>query len=268
MDQFKTIFDGVYVYGIAIAISVPRILALFAILPIMSRIGLPVFLQTVIAVAISLPIVIPLVPHLSVDHPLSPFAVGILCLKEAFVGLLLGIVIGVPFFAIEVAGNVVDFVRQAPDAEVQDPQGTTDASITGTLFSIFATLYFLSMGGIGIIADILYRSYDIWPALSNWPSPGVNATSKALAILDQILRSAIVLGAPLIIFILLAFIILIIVVRFTPQINVFDLSMSFRNVAFLIAIQIYALYIISYFSLQTSHIGPTLDVLKGFFNEQ
>lgn len=265
MDELKYPFDAVYLYLTALAISIPRTLGLFFVLPIMTRLGLPRFLQLAFAIVICIPLATPLAAQIRPLEPLSPVFAAMICLKEAFIGLLLGLIMGLPFWAMEVAGNIVDFVRQAPDAAVQDPQGTTETSITGNLFSIFATLYFISAGGITIMIDVIYKSYEIWPALHELPGFNEKGAAGLLELLDSLLRASLLIAGPLLIFILIAFLMLTIIARFASQINVFDLSMSFRNIAFLIAIQVYSIYIISYFILQSSYINKTIDVVKGFF---
>jgi type III secretion protein T len=167
----------------------------------------------------------------------------------------------------EVAGNIADFIRQAPDALVQDPQSQSESTITGTLFSIFATLYFIAMGGLSVIVDIIYKSYELWPALSGWPTINQNAPAIVLEFLDRIFHAGFIIAGPLLIFTLTAFLIVAILSRFTPQMNFFDLSLSSRNIAFVVAIQIYTIYIVSYFNSQSAHLKETLDIVKGILNE-
>jgi type III secretion protein T len=88
-----------------------------------------------------------------------------------------------------------------------------------------------------------------------------------MATLDKLLRTALVLAAPILLIVVLSFFILIIIARFIPQINVFDLSMSFRNIAFFIALQIYAIYVVEYLMPEIAGTKSAVEVLKGFFHE-
>jgi type III secretion protein T len=260
--------EVIYSYLTALAIAIPRTFALFSILPIMTRLGLPRILQFIIITALCLPIVAPLSAEIRSAPAASALSVAALCFKEAFVGLLIGLAIGVPFWIIEVAGNIADFIRQAPDALVQDPQNQTESTITGTLFSIFATLYFIAMGGLTVIVEIIYKSYELWPALGAWPVINENAPAIVLLFLDRIFHAGFIIAGPLVIVTLTTFVIVAIISRFTPQMNFFDLSLSSRNIAFVIAMQVYTIYIISYFNSQSEHLRDTLDIVKGILHEQ
>lgn len=266
MDDLTTVANSVYSALLALAVTIPRPLAMFTILPIMTRLGLPQLMQLAIIIVICLPIVTPLTTQIQPQLPLSAGYIGMLCAKEAFIGLVMGLVVGIPFWAMEMAGNIVDFVREAPDAEVQDPQGTTEASITGNLFSIFITLYFIALGGLTMLVDIIYSSYEVWPVLSEWPAFNDKGALKIFELADTLMRTALLIAGPLIIFMLIAFLLLMIISRFVPQTNVFDLSMSFRNIAFLLAIQVYVIYIATYVSLQSDYIKGILDKVKGMLS--
>jgi type III secretion protein T len=268
MNDAALSVDIIYSYLTALAIATPRPFALFSILPIMTRIGLPRILQFTIITALSIPIVAPLSSEIRASSSASAIFLAAMCFKEAFLGLLIGLVMGIPFWIMEVAGNIADFIRQAPDALVQDPQSQTEATITGTLFSIFATLYFIAMGGLTVLVEVIYKSYELWPVLSAWPAANANAPTIVLEFLDRIFHASLVLAGPLLIFTLSAFVIMALVSRFTPQMNFFDLSLSSRNIAFVIAIQIYTIYIISYFNNQSSYLKSTLDIVKSMFHEQ
>jgi type III secretion protein T len=267
MDDPLYSVDVIYSYLTALAIALPRTFTLFSVLPLMTRLGLPRVLQFVIITALCLPIVAPLSAQIRTSPPSTAFFVAAHCFKEALIGMVIGLAIGVPFWIMEVAGNFADFIRQAPDALVQDPQNTTQSTITGTLFSIFASLYFIAMGGLNIIIDIIYKSYELWPALSGWPAINKNAAGFVLEFLDRIFHAGLVVAGPLLIVTITAFLSIAIISRFTPQMNFFDLSLSSRNIAFLVAIQIYAVYLISYFASQSEHIKETLDIVKGILDE-
>ncbi|MDZ4791466.1 MAG: type III secretion system export apparatus subunit SctT [Hyphomicrobiales bacterium] len=265
MEQLKPFVDIVFLYLTALALALPRPLAILSILPVMTRLGLPQFLRTVVSIAISVPIVLSLVSDPAAREPVSSVSVFFICLKEVVLGILIGLVISVPFWVAEAAGNILDLLRQAPDAQMQDPQGTTESSITGTLLSLFIILYFVVMDGLTVIVGLVYSSYDIWPVMQMLPPFDAAAGFKLIALLDTVLKSAFLLAAPLIIFILIAFFILMMIARFAPQTNVFDLSMSFSNVAFFVMLQIYTMYVLDYLPNTLEPIKSTLSTVQEFF---
>jgi type III secretion protein T len=267
MSDINTLNNALYLYLVALAVAIPRSYAMFSFLPIMTRLGLPELLRTAITIAIALPILGPLSKEIAGAGPVSAYYLTFICVKEALIGTILGIVMGLPFWALETAGNILDFVRQAPDAQLQDPQGTTEATITGTLLSIFVVFVFISVGGLRILADIIYTSYKAWPILTMLPEIKSDVIIKFAALLDKLLGAALVLAAPILIVIVLAFLILIFIARFVQQINVFDMSMSFRNTAFFLMIPIYLIYVIDYIMPEIGTTKSVVDAVRVFLNE-
>ncbi len=266
-DDAQHLLDLAYLTMIALAVSTMRGFGAFFILPFASRLGLTRTLRSIVVLVISLP----LVPKLASDFRSMPtFSevwLAAICLKEAFIGALIGFMMGIPFWMLEMAGNVVDFVRQAPDAQLQDPQGTETSSISGTLLAIVAVLFFLASGGMMIFLGALYSSYDLWPPLSFLPPFEIDSAVKLLRLMDDLMRGTIVTGAPLLIVMLVALLVLVILARFVPQINVFDQSMAFRNVAFVIVIQIYAYFLLEHIELEMRGIKGVIPLMKSFFHE-
>lgn len=259
-------FELIYTYLVAIAMSITRPAAMFSVLPIITRLGLPNFIQYTIAMVLSVNTVGVLVDNPAAIQSMSPMIVAFIALKETFIGLALGIVVGAPFWAIEMAGNILDFIREAPDASMQDPQGATEASMTGTLFAIFATLMFLAAGGLTTISGLLYSSYAIWPTNNAFPAFDAEAPLRILALLDWMLRTSLLVAAPLLLLIIISFVVLMVIAKFVPQLNVFDMSMVFRNVTYFTMFQIYTVYIITYFWAQISTTNLSIGYLERLLN--
>ena len=259
-------FEFVYTFLVAIALAMGRPMALFSVLPIVTRLGLPDLIKYALALALSINIIGPLVENPAELQTMSPLLLVFIVLKETLIGLALGIVIGAPFWAIEMAGNILDFIRQAPDATIQDPQGSTESSITGTLLSIFAVLLFLSAGGLTTVVGLLYSSYDIWPVKTAFPEVTSDASVRMLDLLDWMFRSAMLIASPLLLLLIISFVILMIITKFIPQLNVFDMSMAFRNITFFAMIQVYSLYIVGYFAKDFSVVKSSLVYLEKILN--
>ncbi|KAI95310.1 hypothetical protein T281_06195 [Rhodomicrobium udaipurense JA643] len=261
-----TLSDIAHVYLFAFALSLPRAYAMFSFVPITTRLGLPELLRATTVLAIMLPVIEPFAEEIRKVPEMTAFTLAALCIKEAVIGIMLGLVLGLPFWALEVAGNILDFVRQAPDAQLQDPQGTTESSITGTLLSIFVIFVFLAYGGFGILTDVVYTSFGAWPMLELAPALATDAVLKFGPLLDKLFRMALVLAAPVLAMILLAFLILIMIARFVPQINVFDLSMSARNIAFFIALPIYLVFVLDYLMPELAATKTVVETVRAFLH--
>jgi type III secretion protein T len=267
MNEISALTQTINLYLMALALAIPRGYAMFSLMPVTTRLGLPELLRAALAIAITIPILDPLAAELKKLESFSELFIVFLCLKEAFLGLVLGVVLGFPFWVLEISGNMLDFVRQAPDAQLQDPQGTTESSITGTLLVVFIVFIFIVTGGLRIISDVIYTSYEAWPILKVLPELKLEELPKFLALFDKMMRSAFVLAAPLLLIVVLAFLILIMTARFVPQINVFDLSMSFRNVAFFAVLPIYLIYVVDYAMPELGATRTVVEAVRGFMHE-
>jgi type III secretion protein T len=101
---------------------------------------------------------------------------------------------------------------------------------------VASTLFFVG-GAVFVLLAALYMSYGIWPVFT----PGLSMTGEApLVILgsaDDMLRTTVIISAPVIMVMFLATLGLGLVNRTAPQLNVFFLSMPVKSalgIAFLI----------------------------------
>lgn len=264
MDELQKIFPELALYLHALALSLPRTLAIFQVFPPFTRLALPQSLKVPVVIAISVPILIQIKAQLH-GIPLSPLNIVFLSAKEALIGALIAIVASVPFWIAEMSGEFIDFIRQAPEAEIQNPDNSQQG-ILASIFAVFFAIYFVSINGFAILIGTIYASYEIWPALSSIPFPDGLKSDKMLLMLDFMMRSALLLAAPIVIFVLLGYLITIIVSKILPQMNVSSMSMAVKNIAFLIAIQIYGLYFISDYTSIIAYVKTALPTVKALLN--
>ena len=235
---------------------------MFFILPLITRLGLPETLSASVVFALSIPNVQSHMNDAGLIQGSSNFLLAVLIMKEVFIGLLLGLFAGAPFWAMEMAGNILDFERQAPNADVQDPNGTTESSVTGTLLVLFAVVYAVAAGALQIIADLLYESYRLWPLVEFYPKLNPSAGVEIWRMLHSVMKIAFLLAAPLMLPMFLAIFALLITTRVAPQLNAFDLSLPVRNIAFFALLPFYAAFLTEYFSDKVPKSINVLETLK------
>ena len=240
----------------AMALASARMLGLLLILPLSTRLGLTGLLRG--GVALALPVAPALLGPL-LAAPASGVRLLLLGTKEAFVGLVLGIVFAVPFWAAEAAGELVDQQRGSRGAVLPDPSQDAQTGITGTLLVLtLITIFFLN-DGMRMLVDAVYDSYRVWPALEAAPrlaglamaAGGAgggtgNAALLMLRIFDRVLASGFLLASPLLGAMILVELALALVSRFAPQLNVFDLAMSLKGLVYVVGLPLYAVFLIGY----------------------
>ena len=154
---------------------------------------------------------------------------GLVAAKEALLGALIGFFAAIPFWVAENVGNFIDNQRGATMGEVYSPLNGSQVSTTGIFFTqIVSTLFFVG-GAVFIFLGALYKSYLLWPVFGDWGALAPGAGGVALGALDGMLRTTVVISAPVIILMFLATLGLGLVNRTAPQLNVFFLSMPVKS---------------------------------------
>ena len=160
---------------------------------------------------------------------------ALLAFKEALIGFLMGFFAAIPFWIAENVGNFIDNQRGATMGEVYSPLSGAQVSTTGIFFTqIVSTIFFVG-GAVFVFLGALYASYSIWPVFpadaagEPLPSFAPDAPVRVLGSLDGMLRTTVVIAAPVIIVMFLATLGLGLVNRTAPQLNVFFLSMPVKS---------------------------------------
>ncbi|WP_088343554.1 MULTISPECIES: type III secretion system export apparatus subunit SctT [Rhodomicrobium] len=235
----------VEIYLIASGMALSRMIGMVSVMPAFTRIGLTGILRTGVALVLSLPM-IPLFVDLMLAQNMPFGQVAAILFKEVMVGILIGIVLGIPIWAAEAAGEILDLQRGATFAEIVDPLSTTTNNITGTFFAIVIVAIYFASGGLGLTLRTVYESYAVWPLLEFMPIFSAQASELLLQLLDQIFGMGLLLVSPMVIAFLLADISLALVARAAPQLNIFILSLTVKNLTFVILLVLYGSFLLTY----------------------
>jgi len=175
-----------------------------------------------IAVAMTLGLTVVLIPLMSDNAlPQNASLVGLifLCLKEVFVGILIGLVFTIIFLGIRLAGSVVGYQIGFAMVNVVDPNSPTPVSILGEFWYLLATLIFLVINGHHIVIGSLVDSFRLIPLGVATPAGEVGEWFMKYSSFVFIL--AIKFAAPVIITIFLTEASMGILARTMPQMNIF-----------------------------------------------
>ena len=185
--------------------------------------------------------------------------------KEAFIGFLIGFFASIPFWVAENVGNFIDNQRGATMGEVYSPLSGAQVSTTGIFFTQIVSTIFFSSGAIFLFLGALYKSYGVWPVFSEGVSFASNAPLQMLGALDGMLKTTVVISAPVIIVMFLATIGLGLVNRTAPQLNVFFLSMPVKSALGIAMLIIYLPFIMDMlmYTNDAAILGPVQKLLGG-----
>ena len=151
-----------------------------------------------------------------------PLPFFLLTLSEVLLGLMLGLVARLIFTAVEFGATVIGFQMGFASANVYDPQRERQVELISQFQNVFAIMTFLAINGHHIFLKTVVLSYELLP-------PGnFNVSGEAIPFLMQLASHMFTIGvqfsAPVLAVLLFSGLILGILARVFPQLNVFLLS--------------------------------------------
>ncbi|MES3002892.1 MAG: type III secretion system export apparatus subunit SctT [Pseudomonadota bacterium] len=239
-EEIHWIFEHFKMFGFA----VPRFLALFAILPLLSKEAMPMTLR--MGMVSSFAAI--LVPGLMEQHrpEVGPLAILGLILKEVFIGATLGFILAVPLWAVEAMGDMADTQRGASIAQTLNPLTGHETSPLGQLFNQAIVTFLFVVGGFLAVLGVVYDSFALWPIFSFWPGFTPGAAEVMLSFVDRLMYLAVLMGVPVIFTMFIAEAGLAIVSRFAPQLQVFFLAMPVKSGIAMLVFAVYAVVLFDY----------------------
>ena len=190
---------------------------------------------------------------------------GVVAFKEALIGFLIGFFAAIPFWIAENVGNFIDNQRGATMGEVYSPLSGAQVSTTGIFFTQIVSTVFFVGGAILVFLGALYSSYAVWPVFANGVSFAPDAPTQMLGSLDGMLKTTVVISAPVIIIMFLATLGLGLVNRTAPQLNVFFFSMPVKSALGVAMLIIYLPFIMDMlmYTKEGAILGPVRKLLGG-----
>lgn len=163
------------------------------------------------------------------EQEAGTFFFAILILKEVLLGIAIGFITKLFFSAVEIAGNFVDFQVGFSMGAVYDPSMGINVSYYGKIYYWLSMCVFYLTNLHHIVIKSLIQSFQSMPISStNIGDFGVEGMMRLLGIIFEL---AFNLSAPMVIVALLTEVILGLISRSVPQINVLILGMPLKIVA-------------------------------------
>jgi type III secretion protein T len=251
------IWRWLLVYGIALA----RPMGLLSLNPVFNRVPLAGVIRGAVASALALP----MIPAISAALPgegIGFILLLVLTFKEAVIGATLGLVLAAPFWALDVAGDLLDAQRGATQGRLNDPAGFSDVSVSSTMLFIIGLALFVMSSGLETLSGLLYDSWIVWRPLGALPNLNDRTPLLLLGLLDRVTRQGLLIAAPAVFAMLLADGALLVFTRIAPQMRVDDLALSVRNVLFLIFMVLYAMFLMAYMREDLARIPSLFDLIR------
>ncbi|MDP3139456.1 MAG: type III secretion system export apparatus subunit SctT [Burkholderiaceae bacterium] len=256
MDAGRTLLD-IQDFVTGIAYTQPRMLAVFATLPMFNQQALPGLVRLGIAGAFGALVAPTLAPTVQQQNLAVLVVMGIV-MKEAVIGFVIGYALASPFWELEAVGSLVDNQRGATIAATLNPLTGDDTSPLGIMFNQAFIVFFFICGGFLMMLGIVYDSYLLWPVFDWRPQLRPDTVPLLLAQLDRLMSLTMLLAAPVVLAMFLAELGLALVSRFVPQLQVFFLAMPIKSA---LAMLVLAIYMATLFHMGRDLITETAGIL-------
>ncbi|HPF17527.1 MAG TPA: flagellar biosynthetic protein FliR, partial [Thermotogota bacterium] len=201
-----------------------RFSGLFVIAPFFSGNLFPLRVKIPLTVTLSF-IVLYFVPdYIPVDLPVGDMAVMILI--NFLYGFSAGLIANLMFFGLLFAGDIFGYQLGFAAANIFDPQSQTESVIVSQLVYLTGTYIFTIIKGPVVLLGILIESFVRVPA-------GIMTFDKELTwslslVLGEVLVFGMKVGMPMIVFMLLVTVVLGIMAKLLPQLNVFVVGIPLK----------------------------------------
>lgn len=225
--QFLSQIPGFYANFIAFILIFTRLMAFFTVAPIFSRKDVVILFKVGFATILSF-VIMGIIDIGKIPHDV-PFIY--LLFMNIIEGALLGLVCAFIYEAIQAAGDLANNQMSLSSASMFDPLSKVQTSLVGNLLTMLALIIFINVDGLHLMLSAFTRSFEIFPLFN----PVIDL-QKAIPVDYWIYLSGNVIFfgfqivAPIIITTLAIDLILGIISKTAPQVNVFQLSFIFKPV--------------------------------------
>lgn len=174
-----------------------------------------------------------------------------LSIVESLKGMVLGLLSSFFFSAFLTAGQIIDSQIGFQMGGILDPQYGVKTSLSANLLNIVALTVFLSLDGHLQLIRLLSNTYIMSPIGSM--SMFIDFQNIFVSAFSFAFLAAVKISLPITLIILLTDVILAIIIKFVPQMNIFVIGLPMK-----IAVGLFTMFYI---------IGPTVAYLDGFYNK-
>jgi len=228
------VVDAISIYMPHINLAMGAGIAIFARMagfvryaPVLNRSEIPNMVKLCIALLFTIIIA-------TFMHPtLPPQGVSLTyCIIINYVcGAIIGFVANCIVQVVSAGGDIMNMQMGLSSAMVLDPTSQTQVSILGKIFALFGILIFIDIGGVYWLLNAFIRSFDVLPMYGTAiPIEQLASVQHLSEITGNILFFGLQIASPVLLATLGQDIILGLISKTAPQVNVFQLSFLFKPV--------------------------------------
>lgn len=204
-----------------------RVLGFVRFAPVLNRKEIPGMIK--ISFALVLTIILMMTVHTGAVPPKTSLILGLFL--NLVGGMIVGFIANCIVLAIAAAGDMINMQMGLSSAMVLDPTVGAQVSILGNFFGLLAIILFIDVGGVYWLINALHRSFEIFPVYAQAiPMDRLVNKEYLVKITSNLLYVGLQIASPVLLATLGQDLILGIISKTAPQVNVFQLSFLFKPV--------------------------------------
>lgn len=227
MSQMTRMFPLLAVYLTSGFIVLARVLGFFRFAPVLNRKEIP----GLVKISLALILTIMFVGALRPEAPPADNSFLLSLILNYVSGALLGYMAQLILLAIDAGADMINMQMGLSSAMVLEPTTSSQTSILAKLISLLGIIIFMEIGGVYWIFNAFVRSFEIFPIYaSSIPLSEIVNMDYLIKMTSNVLYMGLQIASPVLLATLGQDIILGVISKTAPQVNVFQLSFLFKPV--------------------------------------
>ena len=204
-----------------------RLLGFMRLAPVFNRKEIP----SMVKLALCLLMTIIITPFVKPDSVMIMDSFFLSIVLNIVVGAIIGYMAQLILLAVDAGADMINMQMGLSSAMVLDPTTSSQVSILSKIMSLFGILIFLQLGGAYWLIRALIRSFDIFPIFAtSIPLAQLVNMEYLISMSSNVLYMGLQIASPILLATLGQDIILGVISKTAPQVNVFQLSFLFKPV--------------------------------------
>ena len=211
---------GIYIFA--------RMLGFFRYAPVFNRKEIPTLVKLSLALLMTIIMTMLLAPSTLAGTNDSLLLSIIL---NFAVGAMIGYMAQLILIAVDAGADMINMQMGLSSAMVLDPTSNSQVSILTKIFSLLGVLIFIHLGGVYWLIKAFMRSFEIFPLFAtSVPLSQLINMDYLIKMTSNVLYMGLQIASPILLATLGQDIILGVISKTAPQVNVFQLSFLFKPV--------------------------------------
>lgn len=204
-----------------------RLMGFIRFAPVFNRKEIPAMVK----LALCLLLTIIITPFVKTDSLFVMESFTLSIMLNIVTGALIGYMAQLILMAVEAGADMINMQMGLSSAMVLEPTTSSQVSILSKIMALFGLLIFINLGGVYWLIRALMRSFEIFPIYAtSIPLEQLVNMNYLITMSSNVLFMGLQIAAPVLLATLGQDIILGVISKTAPQVNVFQLSFLFKPV--------------------------------------